>query len=220
MAFAFRSARPLALLRRLPTLAAVLILAGSACSKEPVSPGGNGAADVSGVVADEKTGTGIQDVLVALVRDGHVAAVTQTDATGRFGFTGIAAGTYTAWVTGLELAGIDPRTTALEPEQQDVVVDGQPVSDVVFAGIGLIPARIVGDVTCGGQPAAGAQVRVVGGEADTTVVAGGTGRYGVNNLAAGHYAVLAVSVPCTPPSPWAAVEVKAGQEVQVDFTGP
>jgi len=153
-----------------------------------------------------------------LQRGSEVVASAFTDATGRFGFDQQPAGSYTAKLIGLELTGLRPGHTALEPESQTVLVGGDPV-ELVFAVVGLLPPRVSGTITCAGSPVEGARVRIVGGEADTTVTTNAQGRYGANDLGTGYHSVFIASAPCITVPSFEVVDLKPGQGVEVNFGG-
>ena len=173
---------------------------------------------VRGSVSALKTGTGVRDLVVALLRDGRVLRTVPTDEGGEFVFHGVDRGEYVVRITGVELSALSARHTAFEPLEQAIMVDGGSTS-VMFTAVGLIPPRIVGDVRCGGIPVPGAQVRVVGGDVDQTVSTNAQGRYGATNLVAGEYAVLLIAAPCTMAPPFQTASLKPGQAVEVDFDG-
>lgn len=205
---------------RFPLLLLALgLFLGGACSSDPAEPHrSNGV--LAGSVGLVKSGEGVRDIIAVLLRDGHVVAAEPTDALGTFRFTDVSAGQYTVRLTGLELSAVSLRHTAFDPVWQDVRVNGAPV-DIVFAGVGLVPARILGDVTCDAAPLAGVTLRVVGGTTDVSVQTNAQGRYAATDLDPGHYTVL---LPTTTPNcrfaaPWSVTEVLVGQSVEVDFNG-
>jgi hypothetical protein len=198
------------------TAAAVLILAlTSACTDAPQSRGSR----VTGVVAAAKTAQGIPNLVVALIRDGTVLRTVPTNSAGEFAFDGVEEGEYTARLTGVEISGLSPLHTALTPVEQEIIVESEPL-DLTFAVVGLVPAHIVGEVYCGGRPAVGAGIRVVGGGTDATVETDAVGRYGATDLAPGSYTVMAVNLPCTVESAIQIVSLGAGQSTFVNFAGP
>ena len=118
----------------------------------------------------------------------------------------------------MDLAGLDPKLDALEPEQQPVQFNGSG-TELVFTVVALVPPRITGEVFCAGVPVSGAQVRVVGGNADLTVATNEQGKFGALDLSPGHYAVLPVTTPCVVTPGFHALELKPGQARQADFGG-
>jgi Carboxypeptidase regulatory-like domain len=198
----------------------VVPLALGACGRasQPAGPVTSGKGVIHGAVANEKTGEGVANILVAVLQGRTVLQATATAADGQFNVTDLPPGAYTIRLTGFDVAGIDTRFVAFTPEAATVTVGAAPVS-LAFAAVGLIPPRIAGYVTCGGQPVSGVGVRVIGGATDTTVVTNEVGKYGATNLWAGHYAVIVVSPPCPIAPPYQAADVKPGQEVTVDFGG-
>ncbi len=211
-----RVARRLAI--TLAATAGAITLACADHHDTPTAPDtGDGA--IQGTITSEKTGTGIANIVVALIRDGHVRRATPTDSTGAFAFHDIARGQYIVRLTGLELSDLSLRHTAFTPLEDTVsVADRTPVR-LFFAAVGLIPPRIVGTVSCGGQPVIGGAVRVIGGAVDTTVSTNAQGKFGATELDPGHYAVIVTSAPCSVTPPFDAVQVLPGQMAQVDFTG-
>ena len=198
-----------------------LCLLFSACDDDPVEisvPGGDG--EIQGVVARQKTGVGVADVVVGLrTTSGQVVAATFTEADGAFGFSGVVDGNYQVFLSNLEGAGIDPRFDALEPEVASVVIGDEPASTVVFAVVGLVPARIAGDVTCGGTPQSGATVRVVGGAIDQSVTSNAQGRFASLDLFPGNYAVFASAPGCVLSDAIRVTSILRGQFVEMDFSG-
>lgn len=170
-----------------------------------------------------KDGSGVPNALVALLRGGQVVDAAATGAGGHVAFTGVPDGTYTLRLTGLELTGLSPRHTSFEPLSQEVVVGaGAPAPSVVFAGVGLVPARITGVVSCAGAPVPDVAIRVVGGETDVVVATNAQGRYGATDLAAGHYAVFLLAAPagCAFDEDHAVADVRIGQQANLDFESP
>jgi hypothetical protein len=184
---------------------------------EPAGPGA-GSAAIAGTVTRQKTGVGVPGLVAVLIRDGQVVATSHTDAGGSFGFGSVAAGGYTVRLTGYDIAGLDPRFDVLEPQSQSMLVpDGDGA--MVFTVVGVLAPRVTGAVTCGGGPAAGARVRVIGGSTDTTVVADAVGRYALLDLEPGRYAVIAVEVPCDASPDFHALDLLPGQAGNADFDG-
>jgi uncharacterized surface anchored protein len=207
--------------RRLTTAAALalLIVVAPACGDDAPTEPGQGDASVTGAVTFVKTGAGVEGLVVALLSGSRVMRTTHTDANGLFTLENVTAGDYTARLTGFDLTGLNLNATAFDPLQQSVTVDGGS-ADLAFAAVGLVPPRVTGDVTCDGSAVEGARVRVIGG-LDTDVVATTDvrGRYAVNNLVAGTYAVVPVEAPCTLSPPIAAVSIQQGQAGEVDLEG-
>jgi hypothetical protein len=178
-----------------------------------------GGSRVTGVVASSKTAQGIPNLVVALMRDGTVLRTVPTNTAGEFAFDDVETGAYTVRLTGLEISGLSPLHTAFTPVEQEILVEGAPL-DLTFAVVGLVPAHIVGEVYCGGRPAIGATLRVVGGATDTVVETDAVGRYGATDLVPGSYAVMAVDLPCRVESDVEIVSLGAGQSIFVNFSGP
>lgn len=197
----------------------LVLVAGIACHDHdaPTAPS-TGSGLVRGSVTSEKTSEGVPNLVVALSRNGRVLLAAPTDSSGAFRFDGLARGDYTVSVTGLELAGLTLRTTALTPATQQITVADAPV-DVFVASVGLIPPRIVGYVTCGATPIANAQLRVIGGATDEVVATNAQGKYGATDLDPGHYAIIVVSAPCAVSPSYAAADLQPGQAATVDFAG-
>lgn len=195
-----------------------LVLSACGRASQPVGPTATGKGVIHGAVANEKTGAGVANILVAVLQGQTVLQATATAADGQFSVMDLSPGAYTVRLTGFDVAGIDTRFVAFTPESTQVTVGAQPVS-LAFAAVGLIPPRIAGYVTCSGQPVAGVAVRVIGGATDTTVVTNAVGKYGATDLWAGHYAVIVVAPPCSIAPPYQAADVKPGQEVTLDFSG-
>lgn len=193
----------------------------AACGDDPVEipvPGGDGA--IEGVVARQKTGVGVANVVVGLrTTTGQIAEATFTAIDGTFAFSNTPAGNYELFLANLEGAGIDPRFDALEPEVANVTVGDEPLGSVVFAVVGLVPARIAGDITCGGAGQSDASIRVVGGSIDQTVSSNPQGRFAALDLLAGKYTVFASTPGCELTDPVRVVEVLRGQFIAADFGG-
>jgi hypothetical protein len=198
---------------------AVLLAVVSACDDTgDIAPDLSGAPGViEGVVARQKTGVGVAGVILALQESGTTLATAVTTESGGFSFANVPSGNYEVRIAAPELAGLDPIFDALEPESWSVQVGSDPV-DLVFAVVGLVPARVTGRITCGGAAAEGAEIRVVGGAHDAVHLADATGSWSALNLAAGAYAVIPVAAPCPLEPGWTAVELRPGQMVEVDFT--
>lgn len=196
-------------------LAAVLLVALTvACMDAPQGSAGR----VAGVVASAKTAEGVPNLLVALILDGRVLSAVPTNTLGEFWFDDVAPGRYVVRLTGLEISGLSPLHTTFTPVEQTILVEGEPL-DLTFAVVGLVPTHIVGEVSCGGRPAVGAHIRVVGGSTDTVVETDAVGRYGATDLTPGNYTVMAMDVPCTVESDIEIVSVNAGQSLFVNFEG-
>jgi len=172
---------------------------------------------VAGSVTRQKTGAGVPDAVAALLAGGHVVSTAHTDGAGRFTFGRLDAGEYTVRLTGLELAGLDPRFDVLEPEFRTVRVPA--AEDMVFAVVGLVAPRVTGEVRCSGAPVTGARIRVIGGSTDATVTTDGVGRYAILDLEPGNYAVIPVVAPCTVSPAFTAVDLRPGQSGEADFEG-
>jgi hypothetical protein len=102
--------------------------------------------------------------------------------------------------------------------EQEILVEGASL-DLTFAVVGIVPAHIVGGVSCGGRPAVGAGIHVVGGGTDEVVQTDAVGRYGATDLAPGSYTVMAVDLPCAVESDVEIVSLNAGQSIFVNFAG-
>lgn len=201
-------------------MVAALLLCAAGCTdgdRDPVGPGGAGNGVVTGTVTRHKTGDGVPNVIAALVSSSGVAATAHTDAAGRFEMTGIAPGTYTLQMAGHTIAGLDTRFEIMEPQSRDVTVDGSS-PDFVFTVVGLVPPRITGEVFCGAAPVAGARIRVIGGDADVTVVTNEQGKFGALDLMPGYYAVIPVEAPCQLTPSYRAIQLRAGQSADADFS--
>ncbi len=197
-----------------------LAIVSAACGtdEQPMGPT-QGDATLTGAVAFVKTGTGVPDLVVALLQGGHVVRTTHTLADGSFAFSDIGEGSYVARLTGFELADVNLRATAFDPVERPVTLGSEPV-DLAFAAVGLVPPRVGGDVLCGGVPVTGAMLRIIGGEeTDVTVTTDVAGRYGATNLSEGVYAVIPVEAPCSLSPALKAVTVGKGQGGEADFSG-
>ena len=185
---------------------------------EPLAPT-QGDATLTGAVAFVKTGAGVPDLLVALLQGGHVVRTTHTLTDGSFAFNDVGEGSYTARLTGFELADVNLRATAFDPLERPVVLGSEPV-DLAFAAVGLVPPRVAGDVLCAGTPVEGATLRIIGGaETDVTVTTDVAGRYAATNLSEGVYAVIPLQAPCTLSPELQSVTVGKGQGGEADFSG-
>ncbi len=178
----------------------------------------SGGGQVRGMVASAKTGEGVPNLVVVLLRDGQIVRAVPTNATGDFDIGDVEAGEYVVRLVGFELAGLSLINTAFTPMERAIVVAGE-VLDLTFAAVGIIPAKIVGEVRCGGMPVSGARIRVVGGQTDKVVETNVVGRYGANDLAAGSYTVMLIDAPCAITSEYDVLFVNSGQSVTADFAG-
>lgn len=204
------------------SLAVALCTLLTACGDDPTDPptSNEDGGSIHGVVARQKTGVGVGDVVVGLkTSTGQVVEATFTDIDGSFSFGEVPDGSYEVFLANLEGAGIDPVFDALEPEVATVQVGAEPLSALVFAVVGLVPARIAGDISCGGAPQTDATVRVVGGTIDRSVTANPQGRFAALDLLPGKYTVFASTTGCTLAEAVRVVEVLRGQFVEVDFAG-
>lgn len=182
--------------------------------------GGDEAAAIRGTVTRQKTGQGVEGVTFTVLRAGRPVVAATSGPDGSFSVPGLADGTYEVVPTGLELAGVDPLYDAVEPARDTAVVAGGSGEALVFAVLGLVPGRISGTVTCGGEPDPTAEVRVAGGTGtDRTATPDAIGRYAVLELEAGVYAVVPGSSHCTLTPSLRIVDVRPGEFVRVDFAG-
>lgn len=207
---------------RLPGLLLVLALAGLSvgCDDElPTGSGGEaGAGALGGTVTRQKTGQGVDGVTLTVLRAGRPVAAVTSGPDGAFSVPGLGDGSYEVVPTGLELAGLDPLYDAMEPTRDTAVVAEGRSEALVFAVVGLVPGRISGTVTCGGEPNLAATVRVAGGRGtDRTATPDAIGRYAVLDLEAGVYAVVGASPDCILSPSLRIVEVRPGEFVRVDF---
>lgn len=199
----------------IPT-SAILLLWG--CQPDAFTAEESGSGTVTGVVAAAKTAEGVANLVVVLVRDGRAIRSTVTSEEGTFRFGGLAAGPYEVALAAAELAGLSTLHTVFTPTRHHIEVANATV-DLTFAVVNLVPARIVGEVSCGRHPAVDARLRVVGGSTDTVVATDAVGRYGATDLAPGSYTVTAVEVPCRVGRGVEVVSLRAGQSLDVDFGG-
>ena len=201
------------------TLGLLGLLAVGACDDDGGLDPSIGSSAVSGTVARQKTAEGVAGAVLALVdAEGMVLATTFTDGTGHFTFRAIDQGDYAVRLVAPELAGLDPLYDALEPEVWEFALGSDPV-ELVFAVVGLIPARITGTVSCGGAPAGGVDVRVIGGPTDVTATTESSGIFTALDLLPGTYAVIPLSPPCALDPPFSAANVRPGQFVDLSFGG-
>lgn len=200
-----------------------MILAGLALSGCSEYGGGTdpgaGPGSITGTVARQKTAEGVPGAIVALLGEGGgTLATVITDGNGRFSFQRLAQGDYEVRLVAPEVAGLDPLFDALEPASWEVALVSDPV-DLVFAVVGLVPARITGTVTCAGTAAPGVEVRVVGGETDASAATDAAGIFTVLDLLPGTYAVIPLSPPCAVEPAFVATTVRPGQFVDLSFGG-
>ncbi|MEJ2539914.1 MAG: hypothetical protein P8188_08095 [Gemmatimonadota bacterium] len=202
-------------------VALALMATVGSCDDDPATPGGHdGDGGLQGVVARQKTGEGVGGVTLAVARDGQVVTAVVTEADGSFGVTDVADGFYEIVPVGLELAGLDSRFDVMEPPRDTATVSGGEAPSLVFAVVGVVPARITGTVTCAGEPDVAASVRVVGGPAtDQTVPVDALGRYAALELDAGAYAVIVQSGSCVVSPAYRTVNLRPGELGRADFEG-
>lgn len=175
---------------------------------------------VTGVVARQKTGVGVPGITVAAVAPGGTRAAAVTGPDGSFDTGPLPDGTYEIVPVGLELAGLDPRFDVMEPPRDTVQVSSGEARELVFAVVGIIPARITGEVTCGGQPDAGAVIRVAGGAGtDVEATTDAVGRYAVLDLLPGVYSVFPVSAGCSVAPAYMVMELRPGEFRRADLGG-
>ena len=196
----------------------LLVLAVPACGEDPVSDARSGRGVLTGTVARAKTGDGVANVVVALLREGAVVATTATAPDGAFAFDAVAPGGYDVALTGLELTGLSLLHTTFEPARQSVEVGGE-VEPLLFAAVGVVPARITGVVRCGGLVDTDAAVRIAGGAVDTVVTTNAIGRYALTDLEGGTYALFPTRSACLTSLGPAVVRAEIGQFVGMDFDG-
>lgn len=200
---------------RLTVFALAALFAAAGCDDETAGPAA--ANDhVEGSVARLKTGEGVPNLVVALRRGGDLVAASVTDVEGAFRFPAVPHGTYEVRLTGLELAGLSPATTAFDPPVRQVTVSAS-TEPVLFAAVGLF-TQVRAVVSCGGAPAAGTAVRVVGGAVDELLTTNTLGE-GVVLVEPGSYAVVPVDPPCALDPGFRIAEVLQGQSVTVPFQG-
>lgn len=201
------------------TLALCLCMAAACNDATAPAPAAGGM--VSGRVALVKTAAGVPNAIVALLQDGNVLQAAPTDANGAYAFGEVPPGRYTVQLTGLELTGLDLRSTTFSPDFSVIEVQGALVA-VLFAGHGVIPPQVTGEVFCGPNPLAGAAVRIAGGDTDRSATTGTQGRFAFTALPPGTYAVLldtAAALPCTFSKPYEVVSLRDGQAATVRFAG-
>lgn len=173
---------------------------------------------IGGTVARQKTAVGVDGAVLVLVDSSGVRSAALSDATGQFRFPEVPSGAYDVRLVAPEVAGIDPLFEVLEPEVHEVQLGSDPI-DLVFAVVGLVPARITGQVQCAGEPVAGMEVRIAGGEVDTVAVTDAGGMFTALDLEPGVYAVLPVDPPCTLVPAREVVHVRPGEFVDLGFGG-
>jgi hypothetical protein len=199
-------------------LAVLILIPAAGCEDDPAGTPEAGPGTLTGTVARAKTGEGVANALVALVRDGTVRGTAATDGDGAFAFDGIPDGPYDVHLTGLELTGLSLLHTTFEPRTQRVEVSGE-TEPLLFAAVGVVPGRITGVVRCGGVVDTDAAIRIVGGAVDTTVGTNSIGRYALTDLGAGYYALFPVRARCLDGLDPRVVGVETGQYVGEDFDG-
>lgn len=202
------------------TLASCVLFAAVAGCGDDSQPTGLAGGDgvVRGSIASARTAVGVPNLIVALVSDGMVIDAAPTDADGRFAFDRVPFGSYTVRVTGLELSALSSRHTVFEPQESSISLSGGPV-DLLFAAVGVIPPRVIGDIQCNGTFVEGARVRVVGGQTDVIAVTNAQGRYAATDLAPGNYAVIVTSAPCAVTPAYGVATLLPGQAAEIDFNG-
>lgn len=201
-------------------LAAALLTGGCDDESPTGNEGGSDDAVLRGTVARQKTGQGVEGLTFAVLEAGRPVAAVISGPDGTFSLPALADGTYEVVPVGLELAGVDPLYAVMEPARDTVVVAQGRSEPLVFAVVGLVPGRISGTVTCGGEPSLAATVRVAGGTGtDETATPDVIGRYAVLELEAGVYAVVPDSPDCILAPPLRIVVVRPGEFVRVDFAG-
>lgn len=173
---------------------------------------------LGGTVARQKTAVGVAGAVLVLSDSSGARATALSDADGRFRFPEVPSGEYEVRLVAPAVAGIDPLFEVLEPEVHEVRLGSDPV-DLVFAVVGLVPARITGVVRCEGAPVGGLEVRVAGGEVDRVTSTDAEGRYTALDLGPGVYAVIPVDPPCAPIVATEVVRVRPGEFVDLDFGG-
>lgn len=205
----------------LPLALCVVLCVTAACSDETDPAGGGGQGEgVTGVVARQKTGVGVEGVTLSILSSGRVVAAAATAADGSFASGPIPDGTYEVVPVGLELAGLDPRYDVMEPARDTVQVASGSGPELVFAVVGLVPARITGEVTCGGQPDPGAVVRVAGGGAtNVSATADALGRYAALDLLPGVYTAIPESGRCPLSPAYVILDLRPGEFGRADFGG-
>lgn len=209
--------------RRIGAALAAILLAlylGACGDEDPAGSGGGNGEGVTGLVARQKTGVGVEGVTVAVLSGGRPVHAAVTGPDGSFSTGPLADGVYVLVPVGLELAGLDPRFDVMEPLRDTVTVSSGKGPDLVFAVVGLIPARITGEVSCGGQPDPTATIRVAGGSAtDEVAAADAVGRYAVLDLLPGVYTVIPQSGACAVAPGHQILTLRPGEFGRVDFGG-
>lgn len=151
------------------------------------------------------SGAGVSGVLVTL--GGSASGTTSTNASGNFGFTGLADGSYT----------VTPSRSGFTyaPASRSVDVSGGPVTSVDFTGTALtwsISGTISGAGTSGAQVA-------LGGAATAATSTNGAGQYSFSGLANGSYTVTPTlsGFAYTPAS--RSINVSGASVTNANFTG-
>ena len=213
----FHTIRPGRFLGILTLTLATLV---GACDDDPAGHGDLDEGGLRGVVARQKTGEGVAGVTVTARSNGVPVAAAVTGDDGTFRFGALPDGSYEVVPVGLDLAGLDPRFDVMEPPRDTAVLSGGEAPGLVFAVVGLVPARITGEVTCGGSPDPSATLRVAGGPStDQTVEVDALGRYAALDLNAGTYVVIPVTVNCSVSPAYHVANVRPGELVRADFEG-
>ncbi len=190
------------------------------CDDDPAGHGGLDPDGVRGVVARQKTGEGVAGVTVTARSNGLPVAAAVTADDGTFRFDALPDGSYELVPVGLDLAGLDPRFDVMEPPRDTAVLSDGRATGLVFAVVGLVPARITGEVTCAGSPDPSAMLRVAGGPStDQTVDVDALGRYAALDLNAGNYVVIPVAGGCSVSPAYYVATVRPGELVRADFGG-
>lgn len=199
-------------------LAAVSLGCGDDASPSGGDPGTE--PGITGVVARQKTGAGVPGVTLTILAAGEPVTSAVSGPDGSFDTGRLEDGSYVVVPVGLELAGLDPRFDVMEPVQDTVNVESGKAPALVFAVVGIVPARITGEVTCAGAPDPGATIRVAGGGGtDRTVTADALGRYGALDLLPGIYTVLPAAASCTLSPAYEVLDLRPGEFGRVDFAG-
>lgn len=203
------------------TLAIALAAVGTGCDDDPAGTGDpDDGTGLRGVVARQKTGEGVPGVTITARAGGMPVAAAVTGDDGSFRFGPLPDGSYEVTPVGLDLAGLDARFDVMEPVRDTAVVSRGAAPSLVFAVVGLVPARITGVVTCGGAPDPSARLRVAGGPStDQTVDVDALGRYAALDLNAGNYVVIPETGSCTVSPSYRVVSVRPGELVRADFDG-
>ena len=191
-----------------------------ACDDDPAGHGELDEDGLRGVVARQKTGEGVPGVTMAARSNGVAVAAAVTGDDGAFRFGTLPDGSYEVVPVGLDLAGLDARFDVMEPPRDTALLSDGAAPALVFAVVGLVPARITGMVSCGGTPDPVARLRVVGGPStDQTVEVDALGRYAALDLNSGTYVVIPVTGNCTVSPAYHVATVRPGELVRADFEG-